>query len=49
MSLVNTPIGNREMLYLYEKPGFRYSARFPECADPAEVAELPVCLQLDLE
>lgn len=47
--LVNTPIGNREMLHLYEKLGFRYIERFPECSDPAEVAEFFVYLQLDLD
>mgnify|MGYP001817920382 CR=1 FL=1 len=46
--LVNTPIGNREMLHLYEKIGFRYIERFPECSDPAEVAEFFVYMQLDL-
>lgn len=46
--LVNTPIGNREMLHLYEKTGFRYIERFPECSDPAEVAEFFVYMQLDL-
>ena len=46
--LVNTPIGNREMLRLYERMGFRYIDRFPECSDPAEVAEYFVYLQLDL-
>ena len=47
--LVNTPIGNREMLHMYEKIGFRYIDRFPECSDPAEVAEFFVYMQLDLD
>jgi GNAT superfamily N-acetyltransferase len=46
--LVNTPIGNREMLHLYERKGFRYIDRFPECSDPTEVADYFVYLQLDL-
>lgn len=47
--LVNTPIGNREVLHLFEKLGFRYIERFPECSDPAEVAEFFVYMQLDLD
>lgn len=47
--LVNTPLGNREMLHLYERMGFRYIDRFPECSDPAEVADYFVYLQLDLD
>ena len=47
--LVNTPVGNRQMLHLYEKMGFRYIDRFPECSDPAEIAEYFVYLQLDLD
>lgn len=47
--LVNTPIGNREVLHLFERMGFRYTDRFPECSDPAEVAEYFVYLQLDLD
>jgi len=46
--LVNTPIGNREILHLYENLGFKYIERFPECSDPAEVAECFVYMQLDL-
>ncbi len=46
--LVNTPIGNREMLRLYESIGFRYIDRYPECSDPSEVAEFFVYMQLDL-
>lgn len=46
--LVNTPIGNREMLHLYEKLWFRYIERFPECSDPAEVGDFFVYMQLDL-
>ncbi len=46
--LVNTPIGNREMLRIYESIGFRYIDRYPECSDPSEVAEFFVYMQLDL-
>lgn len=47
--LVDTPIGNREMLHMYESLGFRYIDRYPECSDPAEVAEFFVYMQLDLD
>jgi GNAT superfamily N-acetyltransferase len=47
--LVNTPIGNRDMLRLYERIGFRYIDRFPECSDPSEVAEFFIYMQLDLD
>jgi putative acetyltransferase len=45
--LVNTPIGNREVLRIFESLGFRYIDRFPECSDPSEVAEYFVYMQLD--
>jgi GNAT superfamily N-acetyltransferase len=47
--LVDTPIGNREMLHMYESIGFQYIDRYPECSDPAEVAEFFVYMQLDLD
>ena len=34
---VNTIIGNRDMLKIYEKVGFQHISRYPECSDPIEV------------
>jgi putative acetyltransferase len=47
--LVDTPIGNRDMLGIYESIGFQYIDRYPECSDPNEVAEYFVYMQLDLD
>ena len=47
--LINVIKENREMLYLCEKMGFRYIDRYPECADPADLADFFVYMQFDLE
>jgi putative acetyltransferase len=45
--LVNAVRGNRDMLRLYEKIGFRYIDRYAECSDPIEVADYFVYMQYD--
>ncbi len=47
--LVDAVKGNREMSRIYEKLGFRYIDRYPECSDPGEVAEFFIYMQLDLD
>jgi GNAT superfamily N-acetyltransferase len=47
--LVNTLIGNQDMLRIYEKIGFRFIDRYPECSDPDEIADRFVYMQYDLE
>jgi GNAT superfamily N-acetyltransferase len=46
--LVNAIRGNQDMLRIYEKIGFRYIDRYPECSDPAEIADFFIYMQRDL-
>ncbi|NJN06358.1 MAG: GNAT family N-acetyltransferase [Rhodobacteraceae bacterium] len=46
--LVNTLLDNQEMLRIYQKIGFRFIERYPECSDPVEVADKFHYLQYDL-
>jgi GNAT superfamily N-acetyltransferase len=45
--LVNTLLDNEDTLRIYRKIGVRFSARYPECSDPVEVADKFHCLQYD--
>lgn len=45
---VNAIRGNSDMLRIYEKMGFRYIDRYPECSDPSEIAEFFIYIQYDL-
>ncbi len=45
--LVNAIRGNQDMIRIYEKLGFRYIDRYPECSDPSEVEEFFVYMQYD--
>ena len=46
--LVNAIRGNQDMLRIYEKIGFRFVDRFPECSDPIEIADYFIYMQYDL-
>lgn len=46
--LINVIKGNSEMLHVAERAGFRYIERYPECADPAELADFFVYLEYKL-
>ena len=48
MLLVNVIRGNDEMLRVFEKIGFRYIDRYPECSDPIEADPYFVYMQYDL-
>ena len=45
--LVNTVKGNQDMLRIYEKIGFRFIDRYPECADPIELDDYFQYMQFD--
>ena len=47
--LVNTLIGNQDMLRIYENIGFRFIDRYPECSDPSEISDYFVYMQYDFE
>jgi GNAT superfamily N-acetyltransferase len=47
--LINVIKGNEQMLSISRKAGFYEIDRYPECADPIELAEFFVYLQYDLE
>ena len=47
--LVNTLIGNQDMLRIYENIGFRFIDRYPECSDPSEISDYFVYVQYDFE
>jgi len=46
--LVNAIRGNTDMTRIFERLGFRYIDRYPECSDPAEVAEHFIYMRRDL-
>ena len=46
--LINVIKGNRDMLRLSERVGFRYIDRYPECDDPPELADYFVYMKYDL-
>lgn len=46
--LINVIRGNQAMLHLSDQVGFRYMDRYPECADPVELADYFVYLSYDL-
>lgn len=46
--LVNVIKMNQEMLCICEKMGFRYIERYPECADPTDIADFFVYLKYEL-
>ena len=48
MIYVDTAKGNRPMLSMYERFGFKYIERYPENANPAEYAPYLVYLAYDL-
>lgn len=47
--LVDALRGNTEMSRIYQKLGFRYIDRYPECSAPAEVSGFFIYMQLDLD
>ena len=45
--LVNTVKGNQDMLRIYERIGFRFIERYPECSDPIELTDYFDYMQFD--
>lgn len=42
---VNAVRGNQDILRIYERIGFHYIDRYPECSDPVEVAPWQIFMQ----
>lgn len=47
--LVNAVRGNSDMLRIYERIGFRYIDRYPECSDPVEADPYFIYMQYDFD
>lgn len=47
--LVNAVRGNIDMLRIYERIGFRYIDRYPECSDPVEADPYFIYMQFDFD
>ncbi len=47
--LINVIKGNDGMLHISRKAGFRNIERYPECADPVELADFFVYMRCDLQ
>ena len=45
--LVNAVTGNQDMLRIYERLGFRFIERYPECSDPIELTDYFDYMQFD--